>query len=151
MAESPEVLEKTITALWEGRDDLFAVLPEADARAAILQSVELLDTGEARVAEVVDDEVVVHQWLKYAVLLLFRISPDGDDRARPVRVRRQDPAEAALPAPGVRVVPGASARWGSYLAPRRDHDAELRQHRRPGRRRLDGRHVGDGGLVRADR
>src|ERR1044072_9034899 len=74
MAESPEALEKTITALWEGRDDLFAVLPEGDARAAVLQAVELLDTGDARVAEMVGDDVVVHEWLKYAVLLLFRLS-----------------------------------------------------------------------------
>ena len=69
MAESPEALEKTITALWEGRDDLFAVLPETEARAAVLQAVELLDTGEARVAEMVGGDVVVHEWLKFAVLL----------------------------------------------------------------------------------
>ena len=62
-------------------------MPEADARAAVHEAVDLLDTGEARVAEVVDDEVVVHQWLKYAVLLLFRLSRHGDDRARAVRVR----------------------------------------------------------------
>ena len=74
MAESQEPLEKTITALWEGRDDLSSVLPEVDARAAVLQAVELLDTGEARVAELVDDDVVVHEWLKYAVLLLFRLA-----------------------------------------------------------------------------
>ena len=61
MIETQEALAKSITALWEGRDDLFAVLPEGDARAAILQAVELLDTGEARVAEVVNDEVVVHE------------------------------------------------------------------------------------------
>ena len=40
----------------------------------MLQAVELLDTGEARVAELVGDDVVVHQWLKHAVLLLFRLS-----------------------------------------------------------------------------
>src|SRR5205807_1196979 len=57
-----------------GRDDLFAVLPEGDARAAVLQAVELLDTGEARVAELVGGDVVVHEWLKEAVLLLFRLS-----------------------------------------------------------------------------
>src|SRR3990172_666491 len=67
-------LAETITALWEGRDDLGAVMLEADARAAIHEAITLLDTGEARVAEVVDDEVVVHQWLKQAILLLFRLS-----------------------------------------------------------------------------
>src|SRR4051794_1884755 len=117
MAESPEALEKTLTALWEGRDDLFAVLPEADARAAILQSVELLDTGEARVAEVIDGEVVVHQWLKYAVLLLFRISLMETTELGPFEYADKIPLKRHFQRSGVRVVPGASARWGSYLAP----------------------------------
>jgi 2,3,4,5-tetrahydropyridine-2-carboxylate N-succinyltransferase len=117
MAESPEALEKTLTALWDGRDDLFAVLPEADARAAILQSVELLDTGEARVAEVVDGEVVVHEWLKYAVLLLFRISLMETIELGPFEYADKIPLKRHFQRQGVRVVPGASARWGSYLAP----------------------------------
>jgi 2,3,4,5-tetrahydropyridine-2-carboxylate N-succinyltransferase len=117
MVESPEALEKTLTALWQGRDDLFAVLPEADARAAILQSVELLDTGEARVAEVVDGQVVVHEWLKYAVLLLFRISHMETIELGPFEYADKIPLKRHFQRQGVRVVPGASARWGSYLAP----------------------------------
>ena len=117
MAESPEALEKTLTALWEGRDDLFAVLPEADARVAILQAVELLDTGDARVAEVVDGEVVVHEWLKYAVLLLFRISHMETIELGPFEYADKIPLKRHFQRQGVRVVPGASARWGSYLAP----------------------------------
>ncbi len=117
MAETPEALEKTITALWEGRDDLFAVLPELEAREAVLQAVELLDTGEARVAEVVDDEVVVHQWLKYAVLLLFRISHMETTELGPFEYADKIPLKRHFQRSGVRVVPGASARWGSYLAP----------------------------------
>jgi 2,3,4,5-tetrahydropyridine-2-carboxylate N-succinyltransferase len=67
-------LEQRITKLWEGRDDLAAVMPEADARAAVDEAIGLLDTGEARVAELVDGEVVVHEWLKQAILLLFRLA-----------------------------------------------------------------------------
>ena len=37
------------------------------------EAIDLLDRGEARVAEVVDGEVVVHEWLKQAILLLFRL------------------------------------------------------------------------------
>jgi 2,3,4,5-tetrahydropyridine-2-carboxylate N-succinyltransferase len=117
MAESSDALEKTITALWEGRDDLFAVLPEADARAAVLQAVELLDTGEARVAEVVGDDVVVHQWLKYAVLLLFRLSSMETIELGPFEYADKIPLKRHFQRQGVRVVPGASARWGSHLAP----------------------------------
>jgi 2,3,4,5-tetrahydropyridine-2-carboxylate N-succinyltransferase len=116
MADSPEALEKTITALWEGRDDLFSVLPESDARAAVLQAVELLDSGEARVAELIDDEVVVHQWLKYAVLLLFRLSQMETIELGPFEYADKIPLKRDFQRQGVRVVPGASARWGSYLA-----------------------------------
>jgi len=117
MPETPESLEKTVTALWESRDDMTAVLPELDARNAILQSVELLDSGEARVAEVVDGEVVVHQWLKYAVLLLFRISHMETIELGPFEYADKIPLKRHFQRQGVRVVPGASARWGSYLAP----------------------------------
>jgi 2,3,4,5-tetrahydropyridine-2-carboxylate N-succinyltransferase len=110
-------LEQTITALWEGRDDLFAVLPEDEARAAVHEAIDLLDTGKARVAELQDDEVVVHQWLKYAVLLLFRLSKMDTIELAPFEYADKIPLKRHFQAAGVRVVPGASARWGSYLAP----------------------------------
>jgi 2,3,4,5-tetrahydropyridine-2,6-dicarboxylate N-succinyltransferase len=117
MAASVEELEKTITALWEGRDDLDAVLPEVEARAAVHAAIELLDSGEARVAELVGDEVVVHQWLKYAVLLLFRLSRLETIELAPFEYADKIPLKQHFKRSGVRVVPGASARWGSYLAP----------------------------------
>ena len=67
-------LEAQSIALWESRDDLGAVMPESDARAAVTAAINLLDSGAARVADVVDGRVVVNEWLKYAVLLLFRLS-----------------------------------------------------------------------------
>ncbi len=117
MAQTTEALEKTITALWEGRDDLGAVLPETEARDVVLQAVELLDTGEARVAELVDGDVVVHEWLKYAVLLLFRLSHMSTIELGPFEYADKIPLKRHFQRDGVRVVPGASARWGSYLAP----------------------------------
>jgi 2,3,4,5-tetrahydropyridine-2-carboxylate N-succinyltransferase len=112
-----EELEATITMLWEGRDDLGAVLPEAEARAAVHAAIDLLDSGEARVAELVDGEVVVHQWLKYAVLLLFRLSQMETIELGPFEYADKIPLKHNFQRDGVRVVPGASARWGSYLAP----------------------------------
>jgi 2,3,4,5-tetrahydropyridine-2-carboxylate N-succinyltransferase len=117
MTESPDALEKTITALWEGRDDLFAVCSESDARAAVFEAIELLDKGEARVAEVVGDDVVVHAWLKYAVLLLFRLADMETIELGPFEYVDKIPLKRHFQRQGVRVVPGASARWGSYLAP----------------------------------
>ncbi|HEX6310443.1 MAG TPA: 2,3,4,5-tetrahydropyridine-2,6-dicarboxylate N-succinyltransferase [Acidimicrobiia bacterium] len=110
-------MAKTITALWEGRDDLAGVMPEAEARAAVHDAIDLLDRGEARVAEVIDGEVVVHQWLKQAILLLFRLEEMQKVEAGPFEYLDKIPLKHDYAAAGVRVVPGGSARWGSYLAP----------------------------------
>ena len=71
---------------------------DPDALAAVTEAIDLLDTGEARVAEVDPrtDEVVVHEWLKQAILLLFRLRSIETIEVGPVRVRRQAPAQAAL-------------------------------------------------------
>src|SRR5258705_12606766 len=107
MTMTTDELEKTITALWEGRDDLAAVLPETEARDAVLQAVELLDTGEARVAEMVGDDVVVHEWLKYAVLLLFRLSHMATIELGPFEYADKIPLKRHFQRSRVRVVPGA--------------------------------------------
>ena len=110
-------LERQITALWESRDNLAAVMPEAEARDVVNSAIHLLDTGEARVAEVIDGAVVVHEWLKYAVLLLFRLSQMETMEVGPFEYVDKIPLKHDYAAARVRVVPGASARWGSYLAP----------------------------------
>jgi 2,3,4,5-tetrahydropyridine-2-carboxylate N-succinyltransferase len=81
------------------------------------EAIEQLDRGEARVAEVVDDEVVVHEWLKYAVLLLFRLARMETIELGPFEYADKIPLKRHYERGRVRVVPGASARWGSYLAP----------------------------------
>jgi len=110
-------LARQITALWEARDDLASVMPEAEARATVHAAIALLDSGEGRVAEVVDGEVVVHEWLKYAVLLLFRLSAMETTELGPFEYVDKIPLKHDYAGARVRVVPGASARWGSYLAP----------------------------------
>ncbi len=56
---------------------------DEDARRTVHEAIELLDSGEGRVAEWDGEgEVTVHQWLKLAVLLLFRVAGHGDHRAR---------------------------------------------------------------------
>ncbi len=110
-------LAQTITTLWEGRDDIAAVMPEDDARRAVHEAVTLLDTGEARVAELVDDEVVVHQWLKQAILLLFRLSKMETIELGPFEYADKIPLKHDYEKAKVRAVPGSSARWGSYLGP----------------------------------
>ena len=58
-----EDLEAKINLLWEHRDDLGAVEGEVEAAVHVREAIDLLDSGQARVAEVVDDQIVVHEWL----------------------------------------------------------------------------------------
>src|SRR3954469_24111090 len=110
-------LEQQITTLSEHRADLTSVISAAEAANLVREAIDLLDTGAARVAEVVDGEIVVHQWLKQAILLLFRLSNMSVIEAGPFEFRDKIPLKRHYESAGVRVVPGAQARWGSFLAP----------------------------------
>jgi len=104
-------------------DELFAhrdQLSPADVQAlgAVTEAVELLDRGEVRVAETAaDGSTVVHEWLKKAILLLFRLRAIETGEIGPLEYADRIPLKRGYARAGVRVVPGASARWGSYLAP----------------------------------
>ena len=110
-------LEAQIDALWEHRDDIAVVMTESEAGACVRSAIDLLDRGEARVAERVGDDIVVHQWLKRAILLLFKLTHMETIELGPFEYRDKIPLKRNYEAAGVRVVPGASARWGAYLAP----------------------------------
>lgn len=110
-------LEAQITELWEHRDDIDAVMSETQAAKVVHDAIDLLDRGEVRVAEIVDGEIVVHQWLKQAILLLFRLANMSTLELAPFEYRDKIPLKRGYEQAGVRVVPGASARWGAYLAP----------------------------------
>jgi 2,3,4,5-tetrahydropyridine-2-carboxylate N-succinyltransferase len=108
-------LQERIEELWE-RDTLSAADP--DAVATVDEAVDLLDRGGARVAEVeASGGTVVHEWLKKAILLLFRLRELETTELGPFEYADRIPLKHGYAAAGVRVVPGASARWGSYLAP----------------------------------
>ncbi len=98
-------------------DDEQARLADAVARA-----IDMLDSGEARVAEKIDGEWQVHQWLKKAVLLSFRLRDNGVIDAGYSRFFDKVPLKYAtyseddFKADGVRVVPDAIVRRGAYVA-----------------------------------
>jgi 2,3,4,5-tetrahydropyridine-2-carboxylate N-succinyltransferase len=104
-------LAKRIEAAWEAGDAGAEIAPLVE------EAVGLLDRGEVRVAEVVDGEVVVHQWLKQAILLCFRLRGLETVELGPFEYHDRIPLKRGFAAARVRVVPGASARWGAYLAP----------------------------------
>ena len=107
----------TIEDLWQRRGE---VEPgDTDAITAVHQAIVLLDSGKARVAELdaITGEVVVNQWLKQAILLLFRLSAMQTIELGPFEYADRIPLKKGFAASGVRAVPGASARWGSFLEP----------------------------------
>ncbi len=108
-------LQSQIEELWSRAPELGP--DDADALAVVTEAVDLLDRGEARVAEVdpATDQVVVHQWLKHAILLLFRLRAMETTELGPFEFADKLPLKSGYAASGVRVVPGASARWGSFL------------------------------------
>jgi 2,3,4,5-tetrahydropyridine-2-carboxylate N-succinyltransferase len=82
----------------------------------VREAIALLDSGEARVAELSPTgEVVVHLWLKQAILLLFKVSAIEVTELGPFEYADRLPLKRGFKAAGVRVVPGASARWGSFI------------------------------------
>ncbi|GAA1840366.1 2,3,4,5-tetrahydropyridine-2,6-dicarboxylate N-succinyltransferase [Actinomadura bangladeshensis] len=104
-----------IDELWERRADLTP--DDADARAAIVAAVDQIDTGEARVARIdpATDDVLVDERAKRAILLSFKVLGMARAQVGDFRYHDRIPLKSRLD--GVRVVPGAIARWGAYLAP----------------------------------
>jgi 2,3,4,5-tetrahydropyridine-2-carboxylate N-succinyltransferase len=112
---SDPTLPATITKLWEAGPDFTSVLPHAQAHDAVRAAIGELDRGEARVAEVIDGDVVVHEWAKQAVLLWFRFQELATLEVGPFEYVDRLPLKHGYRAAGVRAVPGAQARFGSYL------------------------------------
>ena len=112
---------------FERRADLNAKNTPPALRHAIEECIELLDSGQARVAEKKNGQWTVNQWLKKAVLLYFRTHDNAVIDAGYTRffdkvplkyaARSQADDGESLRASGARVVPPAVARRGSYIAP----------------------------------
>jgi len=109
-------LKAQIEELWVNRDALSG--NDSNAVATIHGAIELLDTGAARVAELDGSGgVVVNEWLKLAILLMFRVSQMETIELGPFEFADKIPLKTDWMARKVRVVPGAQARWGSYQGP----------------------------------
>lgn len=106
-------LRETISAAFGAPDDSWRA-PEV--RTAVDETIALLDRGELRVATREDDgEWTVHSWVKEAILLYFRLAEMRTFEVGPFEYFDKIPPKRHLEAAGVRVVPPAVARYGSFL------------------------------------
>src|SRR5947199_1645173 len=107
-------LQAQVEELWERRSEL--AVADGDALPVAREAVDLLAAGKARVAEVDDDgNVVVHEWLKQAILIYFKCAAMQTIELQPFEYADKVPLKEGYEEAGVRVVPGASARWGSFI------------------------------------
>jgi 2,3,4,5-tetrahydropyridine-2-carboxylate N-succinyltransferase len=113
-------LQTTIEQAWDHRAD---ITPGAGSaiRQAVQTTLQGLDSGHLRVAEKIDSEWVVHQWIKKAVLLSFRLENNAIMGQAPsqyydkVALKFSDYDEKAFTAGGFRVVPPAAVRKGAFI------------------------------------
>ena len=116
-------LQAMIEAAFEERSALNPQQHTRELSVALDTCLELLDCGRARVAEKKHGQWMVHEWLKKALLLFFRIrdstvSESGYTRFfDKVPLKYADKSAEELRASGVRIVPHAIVRKGAYVAP----------------------------------
>ena len=120
---SPQQLQSIIEAAWEDRTKLSPANAPQDIRDAVEAVIGQLNNGSLRVAtRQAVGQWTVHQWIKKAVLLSFRLNDNEIMRAGDlgffdkVQTKFAHLSEAEMRATGVRVVPPAVARRGSFIA-----------------------------------
>ena len=107
MDNTQQIIEKA----WDDR----SLLKEAKIQAAIRGVIEKLDKGALRIAEPVGDEWQVNEWIKKAVVLYFQIQKMETIEIGPFEFHDKIPLKKNFAEQGVRIVPHAIARYGSYL------------------------------------
>ena len=113
-------LRSTIEAAYGRRAELSPERAPAELRDALEQAIALLDSGQARVAEPTDDGWQVIEWLKKTVLLYFAVTPNRAIEGGHAHFFDKVPLkfdQGNVGPSGVRIVPGALARRGAYIAP----------------------------------
>ena len=117
-------LARTIDAAWDARDTISAAT-KGEYRDAVDAALEGMDSGELRVAEKAGGGWQVHQWLKKAVLLSFRLNDMEEIAGGPGGAKWWDKVPSKFAGwssnrfrdAGFRAVPGAIVRRSAYIAP----------------------------------
>lgn len=117
-------LENLIEAAWEDRANISADT-SGEVREAVKTAIDMIDRGQARIASKAGDTWIVHQWLKKAVLLSFRLNPMEQISGAPGGASWWDKvpskfsgwSDSEFKDAAFRAVPGCIVRNGAYIAP----------------------------------
>src|SRR6202163_2881439 len=117
-------LARTIDAAWDARDTI-STATKGEVRDAVEAALDGMDSGEVRVAEQSGGKWQVHQWLKKAVLLSFRLNDMEEITGGPDSAKWWDKVPSKFAGwssnrfrqAGFRAVPGAIVRRSAYIAP----------------------------------
>ena len=105
-------LQSIIESAWENR----ALLQDSAVQKAVREVVEQLDAGALRIAEPqADGSWKTHDWIKKAVILYFPIQQMETIEVGPFEYYDKIPLKSGYASKGVRVVPQAIARYGSFI------------------------------------
>lgn len=106
-------VKKLTEELWNDR----SLLSSGPHRQAVHQAMEWLDAGIIRAASCHNGQWEVNEWVKKSVILYFPVSGMQLTQAGPLEFHDKIPLKSGYDKLGVRVVPHAVARYGSFLAP----------------------------------
>lgn len=105
-------IQNFIEQAWENKE----LLREENTKKAIRKVIESLDKGVLRVAKKIDNEWIVHEWIKKAVILYFPIQKMETIEIGPFEFHDKIKLKNDYAKKGIRVVPHAIARYGSYIS-----------------------------------
>ncbi|MAV81184.1 MAG: 2,3,4,5-tetrahydropyridine-2,6-dicarboxylate N-succinyltransferase [Flavobacteriales bacterium] len=104
-------MKKIIEKAWENR----SLLKEKDIINTIREVIKQLDNGEIRIAEKVNENWIVNEWIKKAVVLYFPIQKMETIEFGPLEFHDKIPLKRDFASKEIRVVPHAIARYGSFI------------------------------------
>ena len=107
------MMQSTIEQAWENRE----MLKDSSVQKTIRDVIEEIDKGRIRIAEPSLDGWKVNDWVKKAVIMYFPIQQMQTLEVGPFEFHDKMALKTGYAALGVRVVPHAIARYGSYIAP----------------------------------
>lgn len=115
------LLKKTIEKAYEKVNEINSETIDIPNKTAILETIELLDKGKLRIAEKLNTKWIVHEWLKQAILLFFRIAKSELIDATythyfdKIPLKFSDYQQQQFRSEALRIAPNACVRYGSYI------------------------------------